>query len=152
HRPTLWALHGVPLAINAGDALFSLAHSTLVEACGMTRPELGIDVLRIFTDACMRMIEGQHFDLCFEARSSLSLGEYIDMAARTTGALMGAALAIGGCVANAPSCDVGLLRDAGEAAGLAFQALDDALAIWGEGAVTGKAVGNDLERGKKSLP
>jgi len=25
HRPTLWAIWGVPLAINAGDALFALA-------------------------------------------------------------------------------------------------------------------------------
>jgi geranylgeranyl diphosphate synthase type I len=30
--------------------------------------------------------------------------------------------------------------------------VDDTLAIWGDPAQTGKAVGNDLARGKKSLP
>ena len=29
HRPTLWALWGVPLAINAGDALFALSRLAL---------------------------------------------------------------------------------------------------------------------------
>src|SRR5580765_4536729 len=29
HRPTLWSLHGVPQAINTGDALFSLSRIAL---------------------------------------------------------------------------------------------------------------------------
>src|SRR5918999_6143458 len=29
HRPTLWALWGIPLAINAGDALFALSRLAL---------------------------------------------------------------------------------------------------------------------------
>ena len=36
--------------------------------------------------------------------------------------------------------------------GLAFQAVDDVLGIWGEPVVTGKPAGNDIRRGKKSIP
>ncbi|WP_404962349.1 polyprenyl synthetase family protein [Streptomyces sp. 147326] len=35
---------------------------------------------------------------------------------------------------------------------MAFQILDDVLGLWGESAVTGKPVGADLMRGKKTLP
>ena len=28
HRPTLWAIWGIPLAINAGDALFALSRGS----------------------------------------------------------------------------------------------------------------------------
>ena len=36
--------------------------------------------------------------------------------------------------------------------GIAFQAVDDALSVWGDPSRTGKPVGNDAGRGKKSLP
>ena len=48
--------------------------------------------------------------------------------------------------------DVEALRQAGVDLGIAFQAVDDALAVWGDPARTGKPVGNDAGRGKKSLP
>jgi geranylgeranyl diphosphate synthase type I len=40
----------------------------------------------------------------------------------------------------------------GQAMGLAFQIQDDILGIWGDSAVTGKPVGNDILNRKKSLP
>ena len=33
HRPTVWALFGLPLACNAGDAMFSLAHLAFLPRC-----------------------------------------------------------------------------------------------------------------------
>ncbi len=151
-RPTLWTLVGVPLAINAGDSLFALAQRALVDAVSVTPPDRLVQALRLFSDACLRMIEGQHLDIEFESRESVSIDEYLDMARRKTGALIGASLALGGLCGGAPAADVERLWDAGLELGLAFQAVDDALAVWGDPAHTGKAVGNDLARGKKSLP
>jgi geranylgeranyl diphosphate synthase type I len=152
HRPTLWALHGIPLALNAGDSLFARAHRVLADACALAPPERAVELLRLFGEACLEMIEGQHLDLTFEREPGISLAQYEAMARRKTGALIGAALAMGACVSGAPAHEVAALRDAGMAAGLAFQAVDDGLAIWGDPAETGKAAGNDLARGKKSLP
>jgi geranylgeranyl diphosphate synthase type I len=152
HRPTVWSLWGVPLAINAGDALFALAHRTLAEAAANLPQERCRTAFRLFSDAVLRMIEGQHADIEFESRPSVSLAEYEAMAAGKTGALIGASLALGGLFAGTGEEDVELLRRAGVELGLAFQAVDDALAVWGDAAVTGKATGNDAARGKKSLP
>lgn len=115
-------------------------------------PDAARDARRVFNDTALRMIEGQHRDLAFESRSSLTLAEYETMASGKTGALLGAALALGAICGRASRLDVGRLREAGVQLGLAFQAVDDALAIWGDAALTGKPAGNDVARGKKSLP
>src|SRR5258708_4110594 len=59
---------------------------------------------------------------------------------------------IGAGLAGAPAPFVGALREFGSGLGLAFQAVDDRLGIWGHPHVTGKPVGNDLRQRKKTLP
>ncbi len=152
HRPTLWAQFGIPLAVNAGDGLFALAGDALYEGIADLDRARGLQVLRLFSAACLGMIEGQHVDIEFESRPSVALAGYEEMVRGKTGAIIGAALAIGAVCGGAGASDVDRLREAGVELGLAFQATDDVLAFWGDPAETGKAVGNDLARGKKSLP
>lgn len=151
-RPTLWKLAGVPLALNAGDCLFALANRALVEAAAALGEHRSLTALRLFSNAYLRMIEGQHLDIAFERRPTVTTADYVRMVRGKTGALLGAALALGALCGGAAEADVQQLNAAGVELGLAFQAVDDMLAIWGDPAQTGKAVGNDLARGKKSLP
>ena len=51
-----------------------------------------------------------------------------------------------------PGGHVEALAEFGRHLGIAFQAIDDVLGIWGEPGVTGKPVGNDLRQHKKTLP
>jgi len=69
-----------------------------------------------------------------------------------TGALLGCASAIGAVLAGADDATVKALTLFGQRLGLAFQAVDDVLGIWGDPATTGKPVGSDLLAHKKSLP
>jgi geranylgeranyl diphosphate synthase type I len=152
HRPTVWARFGVPLAINAGDMLFAMAHRALYQGLeDLDGPQASLG-RHIFSETCMQLMEGQHLDLEFEQRAQVSLEEYVTMVRGKTGAVMGAALSLGALCGGADSDQVAMLRAAGVELGLAFQAVDDALALWGDPSQTGKAVGNDLKRGKKSLP
>ena len=153
HRPTLWALHGVPLAINAGDCLFALAHRALADACDALPRDRAALASAIFGEACLSMIEGQHLDIDFESRATVpALDAYVRMVAGKTGALIGAALALGAIWGGASEPDVRAFQAAGVDLGIAFQAVDDALGHWGDPARTGKAVGADVARGKKTLP
>jgi geranylgeranyl diphosphate synthase type I len=152
HRPTLWALYGLPLALNAGDALYALAFRTLHETLGLLDRETAALSLQVFGEACLRLVEGQHLDLEFEARPLVSPAEYLAMACGKTGALLGAALGLGALYGGAGSDAVRQLQEGGIELGVAFQARDDALSFWGNSAQIGKAIGNDLIRGKKSLP
>jgi geranylgeranyl diphosphate synthase type I len=69
-----------------------------------------------------------------------------------TGALLSCASAIGGVLAGADDATIEALATFGLRLGMAFQAVDDVLGIWGEPAKTGKPVGSDLLAHKKSLP
>jgi geranylgeranyl diphosphate synthase, type I len=148
HRPTVWSVFGVGSAIITGDALETLAHQVLLEAPD-SRGAAGSAALAEGTAA---MIAGQAMDVAFEKRRNVSVEECMAMCAAKTGALLGCAASIGAVLAGSPPATVGALRDFGAQLGLAFQAVDDLLGIWGDPATTGKPAGNDLRQRKKSMP
>ena len=114
HRPTLWALHGVPLALNAGDALYALSIAALHQGTAPLPSEDAANRAReIFSSACLALVEGQHLDLEFEARAAVTLDEYLVMAKGKTGALIAASLALGALCGGAPAGDVDQLLTAG---------------------------------------
>ncbi|HLI01297.1 MAG TPA: polyprenyl synthetase family protein [Acidimicrobiales bacterium] len=148
HRPTVWSQYGVGPAIIVGDALENLAHQVLLEASA----ETGASASAALAAATAEMITGQADDIAFESRRSVGVDECMAMSEAKTGALLGAASSMGAILAGAPPATVGALRDFGRHLGLAFQAVDDLLGIWGDPARTGKPAGNDLRQRKKSMP
>jgi geranylgeranyl diphosphate synthase type I len=148
HRPTAWAVFGVPDAILAGDALHALALRTLAED---RDPSAAAAVARIA--ACVvELCDGQHADCAFEQRADVLLEESLAMAESKTGALLGCACALGALYAGAEASVVAAMDHFGRQAGLAFQLIDDLIGIWGDPANTGKPAGADLAARKKSLP
>ncbi|HXR21192.1 MAG TPA: polyprenyl synthetase family protein [Acidimicrobiales bacterium] len=148
HRPTVWALWGPAVALIAGDALSTLGTEVLL-GCGN---QAGPAAARALGEATAEMIAGQAMDLAFEKRESVSVEECMAMSTAKTGALLGCAASIGAVLAGAPPTTVQALRDFGRHLGVAFQAVDDLLGIWGDPATTGKPAGNDVRQRKKSMP
>jgi geranylgeranyl diphosphate synthase type I len=97
-------------------------------------------------------MEGQAQDLAFEARLDVTVEEGIAMCRLKTGALLACAGALGAIFAGMDGAGVAALRAFGNDVGVAFQAVDDVLGIWGEPEVTGKPMANDLRQRKKTLP
>jgi geranylgeranyl diphosphate synthase type I len=149
-RPAAWDLIGVAQGINLGDALFSLARREL--GASPVSPEVLARMHERYDGACIQLAEGQFLDLCFESRDDVTVDDYIGMVARKTGALLGAAAAIGAEAGGADPTVGDAFGRFGLEVGIAFQVADDILGIWGNEADTGKPVGHDLLRGKKSLP
>jgi geranylgeranyl diphosphate synthase type I len=104
------------------------------------------------TAASLELCQGQQEDCAFEQRSQVTLDEYLRMAVSKTAALMGCACAVGALCAGADPGTVSAMDRFGRELGLAFQFVDDIIGIWGDPAVTGKPVGNDLLRRKYTLP
>ncbi|GGK79088.1 polyprenyl synthetase family protein [Mangrovihabitans endophyticus] len=142
-RPTVWSAYGDSQAILTGDALLVVAMHVLAD-----HPP----VLREVCAALLALVDGQSADLAFESRTDVGLDECVRMAALKTGALLASSCAIGGMLARAEPARVEALRRFGHHLGLAFQLVDDILGIWGQTQVSGKPVGADLRRRKKSLP
>lgn len=148
HRPTAWALMGEGEAILAGDALLALAQERLIDP---PTPER-LAAAAALSEATAEMITGQSEDLAFESRTDVSYDECLAMLEHKTAALLSCACRLGGILGGGDDGQVAALTAFGRSLGIAFQAIDDILGIWGDPAVTGKQAHSDLLQGKKSLP
>jgi geranylgeranyl diphosphate synthase type I len=152
-RPTLWTFAGEAQAINAGDGLFTIARLAMYRLRDRAvPPDRILAAMRELDDACLRLVQGQYLDIAFEEREAVSSDEYVEMAGGKTAAMFAAPFALGAILAGAHPAAVEAFRSFGQDVGLAFQAVDDVLGIWGDPAVTGKPAGDDLRARKRSLP
>ncbi|WP_405806504.1 polyprenyl synthetase family protein [Streptomyces sp. NBC_01187] len=148
HRDTVWKVHGPAQAILVGDALFALAGEILLE---LGTPEAGRATRRL-TRATRSLIDGQAQDISYEHRDQVTVEECLDMEGNKTGALLACAASIGAVLGGADDRTADALESYGYHLGLAFQAVDDLLGIWGDPEATGKQAWSDLRQRKKSLP
>jgi geranylgeranyl diphosphate synthase, type I len=153
HRPTLWAIHGIPQAINAGDLLFTLSRKALHRLTDMGFSDTKVlRLMRLHDDTCMALCEGQYLDIWASERAEpMSVELYFDMIGRKTAALIAASVEAGAVLATDDEAVIGRYRAFGWALGVAFQLNDDLLGIWGEQAATGKEP-TDVARHKMTLP
>ena len=153
HRPTLWTIHGVPQAINTGDALFTLSRVALhrLSALGFSDRRV-LRLMRLYDETCLALCEGQYIDIYTgEHDVTMSVELYLDMIGRKTAALIAGSVEAGAVLATDDDAVIARYRAFGWALGLAFQVNDDLLGIWGEEERTGK-VPTDLLNRKKTLP
>jgi geranylgeranyl diphosphate synthase type I len=148
HRTTVWAAFGVDDAVISGDALHTLAFQVLLAD---PTPERVAATVRL-AEATAAMLAGQAADMAFDDQPVVTLQDCLEMEAGKTGALLGYSASVGAVLAGAPDQQVAALDAYGRSLGLAFQAVDDVLGIWGDPVATGKAAGNDLRERKKSMP
>jgi geranylgeranyl diphosphate synthase type I len=151
-RPTLWARHGIPAALIAGDAMSALAYLTLVDGSRDLSAATLSAMLRCLQRAHFRMCEGQAFDIGFETATFVTFDEYVRMIEGKTAALLAVACELGALAAGAAHERAAAYSRVGCAYGLAFQVRDDVLGTWGRTEETGKPSGADIRRRKWSFP
>ena len=151
--PTLWRIWGVPSALTMGNTMRVIADRTadVLSTRGVT-PDIAHGTVSELTRRYLEMIEGQYLDLSFETAEHVSVDDYLDMIRRKTGALIESAMHMGALVATGDQATAQGFGECGMRLGIAFQVRDDYLGVWGDPAFTGKAVGADIRRKKKSLP
>jgi geranylgeranyl diphosphate synthase type I len=151
-RPTLWKKWGTAQAINAGDALFSLAQISILGLVEKVSINAALSASRALQDTCLHLTEGQFLDLAYEERNDLSVEDYWPMVEGKTAALISSCTLIGALAASAEAVTCESYQKFGRFLGMAFQVQDDYLGIWGDAALLGKSTESDLVSGKKSLP
>jgi geranylgeranyl diphosphate synthase type I len=152
-RPTLWAVHGIPQAINAGDMLFTLSRVALhrLTELGFSDAKV-LRLMRLYDETCVALCEGQYMDIwAADNPDAMNTALYFDMIGRKTAALIAASIEAGALLATDDEELIARYRRFGWSLGIAFQLNDDLLGIWGDESVTGKTP-SDLARHKKTLP
>jgi geranylgeranyl diphosphate synthase type II len=153
-RPTLHKLHGVPTAINVGDALAVMSLRPLIANQARLGPRLTLRILAEAERMARESVEGQAIELSWRRENALGLSEsdYLRMILKKTcwyttiypcrvGALIG-------------TRDGAVLDDYlrfGFFLGAAFQIQDDVLNLVGDPQRYGKEIGGDIWEGKRTL-
>jgi len=149
--PTVHKKFGIPIAILAGDVLFSKAFQIISES--KLSSNATTHLISRLAKACVDVCEGQLLDIKMADEKKIpTQAEYITMIGKKTAALFDVSCAMGAiCATNKPK-DITNLSAFGRNLGIAFQITDDLIGVMGDSKVTKKPVGNDLREGKKSLP
>jgi geranylgeranyl pyrophosphate synthase len=154
-RATNHVVFGVAVATVAGVAMVPLAARAALE--GAEALGLPAEVRRAIVRELMTasgaggMVGGQLLDLETEGRD-LSVRDLERIHRAKTGALIRAAVRIGGLAASVAPADLHALTRYGDAVGLAFQIADDVLDATATSETLGKTAGRDAARGKRTYP
>jgi geranylgeranyl diphosphate synthase type I len=158
HRATLWAMWGIPQAINAGDALFALSRLALYRLASekddpeAPTPRRVLELMRIYDQTCLSLCEGQFLDISFEGRLDVTVEEYLQMIELKTASLMAAGVEAAATLTSHDPEVVTRFRRFGDRLGLAFQMADDVKGAFWDETASGKAQAGDLRRRKKTMP
>lgn len=151
-KPSVHALWGEPMAILAGDILFSLAFELVAQTHLEDVPSKRVvDALNTVVDACIKICEGQACDMGFEGKFDVREEEYLGMIYKKTAALIAAATKSGAILGGGNDEQVEALAEYGKLIGMAFQIQDDYLDVVSDEAELGKPVGSDIVEGKMTL-
>lgn len=150
-EPALHVRYGIAIALNSGDALYTLLWKRLVSFDMPPRRLIRLQLL--YSDAFKRVVDGQGLELSWinGGRFDVSESEYLHMIGGKTSALMGLSCEAGAAISGAPSRTCRSLRSYGEKIGAAFQIQDDVLNITGDFEKYKKEIGGDISEGKRTL-
>lgn len=153
-KRTLHIDHGVPIAVNVGDAMLSLSLQPLLD--NVERVGLGpaLRILRAIAKMTRMTVDGQALELEW-VRSNiwrLNDADYLNMVElKTSWYTFITPLQAGGIAAGAGPEGMAPLESLGRHLGAAFQITDDLLNLRADPEEYGKEIGGDLWEGKRTL-
>ncbi len=134
-------------AILSGDVMSILSYKILSESEDPCLKDLQL----LFNLTALQVCEGQQYDMNFESRMDVTVGEYLKMTELKTAVLIAASLKMGAISGGADILDAELLYEFGLNLGIAFQIRDDYLDVFGDPERFGKKIGNDIVANKKTF-
>jgi geranylgeranyl diphosphate synthase type II len=153
-RSTMHVDHGIPIAVNVGDAMLSLSLQPLLD--NVERVGLGpaLRILRAIARMTRQTVEGQAIELDWVRSNTWQLvdADYLAMVElKTSWYSFITPLQAGAVAAGAGPERLPPLERLGRHLGAAFQITDDLLNLRGDPQDYGKEIGGDLWEGKRTL-
>lgn len=153
-KPTLHIDHGIPIAVNVGDAMLSLTLQPLLD--NVERVGLGpaLRILRAVAHMTRQTVDGQALELEWVKSNAWELDDtdYLRMVElKTSWYSFITPLQAGALAAGADLDQLAPLESFGRHIGAAFQITDDLLNLRADPEDYGKEIGGDLWEGKRTL-
>ena len=150
-EPTLHIGHGIAMALNSGDALYTLIWNEL-SALNMEPVRL-TEVMKMCSGGFTEVVDGQGIEIYWERNNQFDISEadYYNMIEKKTAALIGLSCRIGAYLAGASKKEQDAMEAYGRKIGIAFQIYDDVLNVSGNFEKYKKEIGGDITEGKRTL-
>jgi len=152
-RPTLHLLHGVPLALNAGDTLSLMSFKPLIENRVRIGERLTLRIIEETERMARECAEGQAMELGWRRYNTTEIGDadYLEMVLKKTCWLATIyPVRVGALIGSCDSVDLDPFMRYGFFLGAAFQIQDDLLNLVGDDGY-GKEIDGDIWEGKRTL-
>ena len=152
-QPTAHIVFEESTALLAGDVLQTLAFEVLTAEMPTFAPfdsAIASQLIAIFAPRARRMVSGQMLDLNAEATTDISQSDLEAIHRDKTGALIEAAMLMGGICAGATAPQRMALQECAQHIGLAFQVQDDILDVTTSTDTLGKPAGSDEKLDKST--
>ena len=153
-RPALHVMHGVPVAVNVGDALAVMSLRPLIANHARLGIRLSFRILQEAERMARESVEGQAIELGWRRDNRLDLGEadYLFMILKKTCWYTTIyPCRIGALIGTRDRLDLDRFVRFGFFLGAAFQIQDDLLNLVGDHQRYGKELGGDVAEGKRTL-
>jgi geranylgeranyl diphosphate synthase type II len=153
-RPTLHLSHGIPIAVNVGDALAVLSLRPLLDNVGHLGSRIALRVLEEAERMARESVEGQALELWWRQRNVVDLDEthYLEMVLKKTCWYTTIyPIRVGALIGTRDGVDLDRFLRFGFFVGAAFQIQDDLLNLVGDARRYGKELNGDLWEGKRTL-
>jgi geranylgeranyl diphosphate synthase type II len=151
--PTLHLLHGVPLALNAGDTLTLMSLRPLLDNRSRIGERLTLRIIEETERMARECAEGQALELGWRRYNTTEIGDadYLEMVLKKTCWLATIyPIRVGALIGSRDSVDLDPFLRYGFFLGAAFQIQDDLLNLVGDDGY-GKEVNGDIWEGKRTL-
>lgn len=153
-KPALHKIHGMPLAVNTGDAM----HFRMWETLFSNKKNLGLKrtfkILDEFIKMGRKCTEGQSIEIEWVENKIWSMKEedyYVMAGLKTANYTFTFPFRMGAIIAGTKDKQLEASFSMGEKIGIAFQIQDDVLNLVGDKDKYGKELGGDLWEGKRTL-
>ena len=153
-EPCLHQKHGIPMAINVGDALHCKMWEMLHRNTEILGHELAFRILSEFIQLSNQVVEGQHIELSWvsDNRWNLAEDDYLTMCIQKTAWYTCITpCRVGAIIGGASEAEIDGLVELGKEIGVAFQIQDDVLNLIGDVGRYGKEIAGDISEGKRTL-
>jgi geranylgeranyl diphosphate synthase type II len=152
-KATLHRTHGMPVAVNVGDAMLALTLEPLLENTRLLGVGKALRILQLVSEMARKSAEGQALELDWIRTGQLPRErDYLRMIyLKTTVYSFITPAVLGALVAGADDAWLSQLRRFATALGTAFQIQDDILNLVGDERSYGKEIEGDLWEGKYTL-
>lgn len=153
-EPCLHRKHGIPMAINVGDALHCKMWEMLHRNTDIIGLQLAFQILSEFIQLSNQVVQGQHIELSWVSNNQWELKEddYLTMCIQKTAWYTCITpCRVGAIIGGASHAEADVFIEIGKSLGVAFQIQDDVLNLIGDVGRYGKEIAGDISEGKRTL-